>query len=88
MQALRDLGVLAAFPIEVPEDIPPLFYQRETAANVGEIGFWPVNYLAPQVFGAMNQIVQGLMGGMLTVDEFMDEMQETHSTYLAANPDG
>ena len=33
----------------------------------------------------MNQIVQGMIGGMLTPEEFMSEMQETHSTYLAEN---
>ena len=89
IQALRDVGVLAAFPLEVPEDLSPLFYQiaSETAANVGSIGFWPVTYLAPKVFGDMNQIVQGMIGGMLTPEEFVGEMQATHSNYLAENPE-
>ena len=52
-----------AFSIEVPEDIAPLTYQiaSETAANVDKIGFWPVTYLPPKVFGDMNQIVQGMI---------------------------
>ena len=87
VQALRDIAVLPAFSIDVPEDIPPLYYQiaSETAANVDKIGFWPVTYLAPKVFGDMNQIVQGMIGGMLTPEEFLDEMQSTHSDYLAEN---
>jgi len=87
VQALREVSVLPAFSIEVPEDIDPLTYQiaSETAANVDKIGFWPVTYLPPKVFGDMNQIVQGMIGGMLTPEEFMSEMQETHSTYLAEN---
>ena len=87
MQALREAFQLPAFSIEVPEDIDPLTYQiaSETAANVDKIGFWPVTYLPPKVFGDMNQIVQGMIGGMLTPEEFMSEMQETHSTYLAEN---
>ena len=87
VQALREVSVLPAFSIEVPADIDPLTYQiaSETAANVDKIGFWPVTYLPPKVFGDMNQIVQGMIGGMLTPEEFMSEMQETHSTYLAEN---
>lgn len=87
VQALRDIAVLPAFSIDVPEDIPPLYYQiaSETAANVDKIGFWPVTYLPPKVFGDMNQIVQGMIGGMLTPEELLDEMQTTHSTYLAEN---
>ncbi len=87
VQALREVSVLPAFSIEVPDDIDPLTYQiaSETAANVDKIGFWPVTYLPPKVFGDMNQIVQGMIGGMLTPEEFMSEMQETHSTYLAEN---
>ena len=87
VQALREVSVLPAFSIEVPEDIDPLTYQiaSETAANVDKIGFWPVTYLPPKVFGDMNQIVQGMIGGMLTPEELLDEMQETHSTYLAEN---
>ena len=87
VQALREVSVLPAFSIEVPEDIDPLTYQiaSETAANVDKIGFWPVTYLPPKVFGDMNQIVQGMIGGMLTPEEFLNEMQETHSTYLAEN---
>ena len=87
VQALRDMAVLPAFSIEVPEDISPLYYQiaSETAANVDKIGFWPVTYLPPKVFGDMNQIVQGMIGGMLTPEEFLDEMQDTHSDYLAEN---
>lgn len=87
VQTLRDIAVLPAFSIDVPEDIPPLYYQiaSETAANVDKIGFWPVTYLPPKVFGDMNQIVQGMIGGMLTPEEFLDEMQDTHSAYLAEN---
>jgi len=87
VQALREAFQLPAFSIEVPEDIDPLTYQiaSETAANVDKIGFWPVTYLPPKVFGDMNQIVQGMIGGMLTPEEFMSEMQKTHSTYLAEN---
>lgn len=87
VQALRDAFVLPAFSIEVPEDILPLSYQiaSETAANIDKIGFWPVTYLPPKVFGDMNQIVQGMIGGMLTPEELLSEMQETHSTYLAEN---
>ena len=87
VQALRDVSVLPAFSIEVPEDILPLTYQiaSETAANIDKIGFWPVTYLPPKVFGDMNQIVQGMIGGMLTPEELLSEMQETHSTYLAEN---
>jgi raffinose/stachyose/melibiose transport system substrate-binding protein len=87
VQALRDVSVLPAFSIEVPEDISPLTYQiaSETAANVDKIGFWPVTYLPPKVFGDMNQIVQGMIGGMLTPEELLSEMQDTHSTYLAEN---
>ena len=87
VQALRDVSVLPAFSIEVPEDISPLTYQiaSETAANVDKIGFWPVTYLPPKVFGDMNQIVQGMIGGMLTPEELLSEMQETHSIYLAEN---
>ena len=87
VQALRDVFVLPAFSIEVPEDILPLSYQiaSETAANVDKIGFWPVTYLPPKVFGDMNQIVQGMIGGMITPEEFLSEMQETHSVYLAEN---
>ena len=87
VQALREVSVLPAFSIEVPEDIDPLTYQiaSETAANVDKLGFWPVTYLPPKVFGDMNQIVQGMIGGMLTPEEFMSEMQQTHSTYLAEN---
>ena len=87
VQALRDVAVLPAFSIQVPEDLPPLFYQiaTETAANVALIGFWPVTYLPPKVFGDMNQIVQGMIGGMLTPEELLSEMQDTHSTYLAEN---
>ena len=87
VQALRDVAVLPAFSIQVPEDLPPLFYQiaTETAANVALIGFWPVIYLPPKVFGDMNQIVQGMIGGMLTPEELLSEMQDTHSTYLAEN---
>ncbi len=87
VQALRDVSVLPAFSIEVPEDISPLTYQiaSETAANVDKIGFWPVTYLPPKVFGDMNQIVQGMIGGMLTPEELLSEMQETHSVYLAEN---
>ncbi|MCE2470741.1 MAG: extracellular solute-binding protein [Anaerolineae bacterium] len=87
VQALRESAVLPAFSIEVPEDIPDLYYQiaSETAANVDKIGFWPVTYLAPKVFGDMNQIVQGMIGGMLSPEEFLDEMQATHSAYLAEN---
>ena len=90
VQALRDVAVLPAFSIEVPDDIPPLYYQiaSETAANVAKIGFWPVTYLPPKVFGDMNQIVQGMIGGMLTPEELLSEMQTTHSAYLAENPDG
>ena len=87
VEALREAFELPAFSIEVPEDIDPLNYQiaSETAANVDKIGFWPVTYLPPKVFGDMNQIVQGLIGGMLTPEEFMSEMQDTHSAYLAEN---
>ena len=87
VQALRDVSQLPAFTIDVPEDIAPLTYQiaSETAANVDKIGFWPVTYLPPKVFGDMNQIVQGMIGGMLTPEELLSEMQETHSTYLAEN---
>ncbi len=87
VEALREVSVLPAFSIEVPEDIPALSYQiaSETAANVEKIGFWPVTYLPPKVFGDMNQIVQGMIGGMLTPEELLSEMQETHSTYLAEN---
>lgn len=87
VQALREVSVLPAFSIEVPEDIDPLTYQiaSETAANVDKIGFWPVTYLPPKVFGDMNQIVQGMIGGMLTPEELLSEMQETHSDYLAEN---
>ena len=87
VQALREVSVLPAFSITVPEDIDPLTYQiaSETAANVDKIGFWPVTYLPPKVFGDMNQIVQGMIGGMLTPEELLSEMQETHSTYLAEN---
>jgi raffinose/stachyose/melibiose transport system substrate-binding protein len=87
VQALREVSVLPAFSIEVPEDIAPLTYQiaSETAANVDKIGFWPVTYLPPKVFGDMNQIVQGMIGGMLTPEELLSEMQKTHSTYLAEN---
>ena len=87
VQALREAFQLPAFSIDVPEDIDPLTYQiaSETAANVDKLGFWPVTYLPPKVFGDMNQIVQGMIGGMLTPEEFMSEMQETHSTYLAEN---
>ncbi len=87
VQALREVSVLPAFSIEVPTDIAPLSYQiaSETAANVDKIGFWPVTYLPPKVFGDMNQIVQGMIGGMLTPEELLSEMQETHSTYLAEN---
>ena len=87
VQALREAAVLPAFAIDVPEDLPPLFYQiaTETAANVSLIGFWPVTYLPPKVFGDMNQIVQGMIGGMLTPEELLSEMQETHSDYLAEN---
>lgn len=87
VQALREVSVLPAFAIEVPDDIDPLTFQiaSETAANVDKLGFWPVTYLPPKVFGDMNQIVQGMIGGMLTPEEFMSEMQETHSTYLAEN---
>lgn len=87
VQALREVSVLPAFSIEVPEDIDPLTYQiaSETAANVDKIGFWPVTYLPPKVFGDMNQIVQGMIGGMLTPEELLSEMQSTHSAYLAEN---
>ena len=87
VQGLREVSVLPAFSIEVPEDIDPLTYQiaSETAANVDKIGFWPVTYLPPKVFGDMNQIVQGMIGGMLTPEELLEEMQETHSIYLAEN---
>ena len=87
VQALRDIAVLPAFSIEVPEDIPPLYYQiaSETAANVDKIGFWPVTYLPPKVFGDMNQIVQGMIGGMLSPEDLLNEMQATHSDYLAEN---
>ncbi|MDE2946572.1 MAG: extracellular solute-binding protein [Chloroflexota bacterium] len=87
VQALREAFVLPAFSIDVPEDIDPLTYQiaSETAANVDKIGFWPVTYLPPKVFGDMNQIVQGMIGGMLSPEELLSEMQETHSTYLAEN---
>lgn len=87
VQALREVSVLPAFSITVPEDLDPLTYQiaSETAANVDKIGFWPVTYLPPKVFGDMNQIVQGMIGGMLTPEELLSEMQETHSTYLAEN---
>ena len=87
VQALRDAFVLPAFSIEVPEDILPLSYQiaSETAANIDKIGFWPVTYLPPKVFGDMNQIVQGMIGGMLTPEELLSEMQSTHSAYLAEN---
>ncbi len=87
VQALRDVSVIPAFSIEAPEDIAPLTYQiaTETAANIDKIGFWPVTYLPPKVFGDMNQIVQGMIGGMLTPEELLSEMQEAHSTYLAEN---
>ncbi len=87
VQALREVAVLPAFSITVPEDIPPLYYQiaSETAANIDKIGFWPVTYLPPKVFGDMNQIVQGMIGGMLTPEELLHEMQDTHSDYLAEN---
>ncbi len=87
VQALREVSVQPAFSIEVPDDIAPLTYQiaSETAANVDKIGFWPVTYLPPKVFGDMNQIVQGMIGGMLTPEELLSEMQETHSAYLAEN---
>ena len=87
VQALREVSVLPAFSIDVPEDLAPLTYQiaSETAANVDKIGFWPVTYLPPKVFGDMNQIVQGMIGGMLTPEELLSEMQETHSAYLAEN---
>ena len=87
VQALREVSVLPAFSIDVPDDIAPLSYQiaSETAANVDKIGFWPVTYLPPKVFGDMNQIVQGMIGGMLTPEELLSEMQETHSAYLAEN---
>ncbi len=87
VQALREVSVQPAFSIDVPDDIAPLTYQiaSETAANVDKIGFWPVTYLPPKVFGDMNQIVQGMIGGMLTPEELLSEMQETHSDYLAEN---
>ncbi len=87
VQALREVSVLPAFSIEVPEDIDALTYQiaSATAANVDKIGFWPVTYLPPKVFGDMNQIVQGMIGGMLTPEELLSEMQDTHSDYLAEN---
>ena len=87
VQALREVSVLPAFSIDVPEDIDSLTYQiaSETAANVDKIGFWPVTYLPPKVFGDMNQIVQGMIGGMLTPEELLSEMQKTHSAYLAEN---
>ena len=88
MQALREVSVLPAFSIEVPEDIDPLDLtrsHRKRPPTLIRLGFWPVTYLPPKVFGDMNQIVQGMIGGMLTPEEFMSEMQETHSTYLAEN---
>ena len=87
VQTLREVSVLPAFSIDVPEDIAPLTYQiaSATAANVDKLGFWPVTYLPPKVFGDMNQIVQGMIGGMLTPEELLSEMQDTHSDYLAEN---
>lgn len=87
VDTLRNVGRLPAFPIEVPDDIDPLINQlaTETVANFDAIGFWPVTYLAPQVFGEMNQIVQGMIGGQLTPEQLLEEMQRAHSSYLAEN---
>lgn len=87
VDTLRNVGRLPAFPIEVPDDIDPLIGQlaTATATHLDAIGFWPVTYLAPQVFGEMNQIVQGMIGGQLTPEQLLEEMQRAHSSYIAEN---
>jgi len=71
-------------PFTVPDDLDPLmaYVTKETLANIDSIGFWPVTYLAPDVFAQMNQFIQGMMGGELTPDQVLEEMQKAHETHM------
>jgi raffinose/stachyose/melibiose transport system substrate-binding protein len=77
-------GDIPPVDFELPEDTDPLLRQiaTETIANAGNVGFWPVTYLAPQVFSQLNALVQGMMGGQLTPEQVLEEMQKAHETYV------
>ena len=81
---LRSAGAIMPIPFTVPDDIDPLLAQvtEQTLANINGVGFWPVTHLPPQVFRQMNQFVQGMMGGQLTPEQVLVEMQDAHQTYL------
>ncbi|MEM7536811.1 MAG: ABC transporter substrate-binding protein [Chloroflexota bacterium] len=81
---LRDAGAIMPIPFTVPDDIDPLLAQvtEQTLANIDGVGFWPVTHLPPQVFRQMNQFIQGMMGGQLTPDQVLVEMENAHQTYL------
>jgi len=83
VKVLREAGAIMPIPFTVPDDIDPLLAQvtRETLANIDKVGFWPVTYLAPDVFRQMNQFIQGMMGGELTPEQVLEEMQNAHETY-------
>jgi raffinose/stachyose/melibiose transport system substrate-binding protein len=85
-ESLRNGGSTPTFPVTVPEDLDPLAYQRATQTQqiIDSVGFWPVNYLAPQVFSQMNQFVQGMVGGQLTPEQLLQKMQDAQTTYAAA----
>ena len=82
-EVLRGGGAVEPIAFDIPEDIDPLLYQvtEETLKNIDSVGFWPVTYLAPQVFGQMNQFVQGMRAGQLTPEQVMEEMQKAHDAY-------
>ncbi len=83
-EVLRGAGAVEPLNFEVPSDIDPLVYQvaQATLANFDSVGFWPVTYLAPQVFAQMNQFVQGMMAGPLSPEQVLEEMQKAHESYL------
>ena len=82
-EVLRGAGAIEPVPFEVPDDIDPLLLpgNGRDLENIDSVGFWPVTYLAPQVFAQMNQFVQGMMAGQLTPEEVMQEMQKAHESY-------
>ncbi|MCC7353602.1 MAG: extracellular solute-binding protein [Anaerolineae bacterium] len=83
-QVLIETGAVRPIQFTIPKDADPLLANlaTETQKYVGEVGFWPVTYLAPAVFGKLNALIQGMMGDKLTPAQVMQEMQKAYEDYL------
>ena len=84
LKVLKEGTSIEPIEFSIPDDIDPLLKQvaTETVNNVGSVGPYPVTYLAPQVFNQLNAYIQGMMGGKLTPEQVMQEMQKAYEKYL------